>query len=41
MSFVTLWNGEPGDGPGGTQAMVDIVRTLTGHQPIVIDPMTL
>jgi tetratricopeptide (TPR) repeat protein len=40
-SFVTLWNGEPGDGPGGTQHMVEIVRSLTGHQPIVIDPAVL
>ena len=32
-SFVTLWDGEPGDGPGGTQHMVEIVRELTGHQP--------
>jgi len=40
-SFVTLWNGEPGDGPGGTQHMVEIVRKLTGHQPLIIDPATL
>jgi hypothetical protein len=40
-SFVALWNGEPGDGPGGTQHMVEIVRRLTGHQPIVIDPASL
>jgi hypothetical protein len=40
-SFVTLWNGEAGDGPGGTQHMVELVRTLTGKQPIVIDPATL
>jgi hypothetical protein len=25
-SFITLWNGEPGDGPGGTQNMVELVR---------------
>lgn len=37
-SFVTLWDGEAGDGPGGTQGMVDLVRQLTGRQPIVIDP---
>jgi hypothetical protein len=37
-SFVTLWNGEPGDGPGGTEHMVDLVRKLTGRQPIILDP---
>ena len=37
-SFITLWNGEPGDGPGGTQNMVELVRKLTGRQPIIIDP---
>ena len=31
-SFVTLWNGEPGDGPGGTEHMVELVRKLTGRQ---------
>jgi hypothetical protein len=40
-SFVTLWNGEPGDGPGGTQGMVELVKKLTGKQPIVIDPAGL
>jgi hypothetical protein len=40
-SFITLWDGEPGDGPGGTQNMVERVHTLTGRQPIVIDPATL
>jgi tetratricopeptide (TPR) repeat protein len=40
-SFVTLWNGEPGDGPGGTQNMVELVRKLTGRQPVIIDPATL
>jgi hypothetical protein len=37
-SFVALWNGEPGDGPGGTQHMVELVKKLTGRQPIIIDP---
>jgi tetratricopeptide (TPR) repeat protein len=41
VSFITLWNGEPGDGPGGTQNMIELVRKLTGRQPIVIDPATL
>ena len=40
-SFVTLWNGEPGDGPGGTEHMVDLVRKLTGRQPEIIDPAAL
>jgi tetratricopeptide (TPR) repeat protein len=40
-SFVALWNGEPGDGPGGIQNMVELVRKLTGTQPIIIDPTTL
>jgi tetratricopeptide (TPR) repeat protein len=41
ISFVTLWDGEPGDGPGGTQNMVELVRALTGRQPEIIDPKTL
>jgi hypothetical protein len=40
-SFVTLWNGEPGDGPGGTEHMIHWVRKLTGRQPLIIDPATL
>jgi hypothetical protein len=40
-SFVTLWNGEAGDGPGGTQNMVQLVKKLTGRQPTIIDPATL
>jgi tetratricopeptide (TPR) repeat protein len=39
--FVTLWNGEPGDGPGGTQHMVELVRKLTGRRPEIIDPKRL
>ena len=39
-SFITLWNGEPGDGPGGTQNMIELVRKLTGRQPLIIDPAT-
>ena len=41
VSFVTLWNGEPGDGPGGTDHMVALANELTGRQPIIIDPATL
>ena len=40
-SFVTLWDGEPGDGPGGTENMVELVRKLTGRQPIIIDTANL
>jgi hypothetical protein len=36
-----LWDGEPGDGPGGTQHMVELVRKLTGRQPEIIHPTTL
>jgi hypothetical protein len=39
--FVTLWNGEAGDGPGGTQHMVEQVKKLTGRQPVIIDPARL
>jgi tetratricopeptide (TPR) repeat protein len=41
VSYVTLWDGNPGDGPGGAQHMVELVRKLTGRQPIVIDSVTL
>ena len=40
-SFVTLWNGELGDGPGGTEHMVELVKKLTGRQPIIIYPALL
>lgn len=35
--FVALWNGEPGDGPGGTQHMVELFRKVTGRRPEIID----
>ena len=41
VSFVTLWDGAKGDGPGGTENMVELVRDLTGRRPIVIDPKDL
>jgi len=41
LSFITLWDGNPGDGPGGTDHMVSLVRQLTGRQPAIIDPKTL
>jgi hypothetical protein len=37
VSFVTLWDGAAGDGPGGTEHMFNLVRDLTGRQPICID----
>jgi tetratricopeptide (TPR) repeat protein len=40
-SFITLWDGEPGDGPGGTRDMVELLRALTGRQPEIIDPKAL
>jgi tetratricopeptide (TPR) repeat protein len=40
-SFITLWNGEPGDGPGGIPNMIELSRKLTGRQPVIIDPATL
>lgn len=41
VSFVALWDGQAGDGPGGTQHMVEMVRKLTGRQPEIIDPGAL
>lgn len=38
-SFLAVWDGKAGDGPGGTQGMIDLVRQMTGRQPTVIDPM--
>ena len=41
VSFVTLWDGRRGDGPGGTEHLVELARKLTGRQPVLIDPATL
>ena len=41
VSFVALWDRAAGDGPGGTENMVELVHKLTGRQPIIIDPATL
>ena len=41
VSFIALWDGKPGDGPGGTESMVSLVRKLTGRQPLIIDPGSL
>ena len=31
VSFICLWNGEGGDGPGGTKHMMDAVRASSGE----------
>lgn len=41
VSFLTLWDGKSGDGPGGTEHMAGLVNSLTGRQPSIIDPTTL
>jgi len=41
VDFLALWNGEPGDGPGGTEHMVEQIATVTGRRPIIIDPADL
>jgi len=38
--LMALWNGEPGDGPGGTEGMIELMRSVTGRQPEIIDPRT-
>jgi tetratricopeptide (TPR) repeat protein len=38
VSILALWDGAAGDGPGGTEHMVEHVRGLTGRRPLVIDP---
>ncbi|MET0395806.1 MAG: tetratricopeptide repeat protein [Longimicrobiaceae bacterium] len=40
VTFVALWNGKGGDGPGGTQHMVDAVREHSGRVHI-LDTNTL
>jgi tetratricopeptide (TPR) repeat protein len=41
VSYLTLWDNNPGDGPGGAQHMVELVRKLTSRQPVIIDLATL
>jgi len=41
VSFITLWDGNAGDGPGGTEHMADLVQKLTGRHPAIIDPAAL
>lgn len=36
LRFICLWNGEEGDGPGGTRHMVESVKTHSG-QVLVLD----
>jgi hypothetical protein len=31
VSFICVWNGEGGDGPGGTKHMIDAVRDFGGE----------
>jgi len=41
LSAIVLWDGAPGDGPGGTRHMVELVRKHTGRAPEIIDPAKL
>jgi hypothetical protein len=41
VSFVALWDGRRGNGPGGTEHMIELVRKVTGRQAVLIDPATL
>ena len=41
VRFVTLWDGKGGDGPGGTQHMVEIFNRYTDKTAQIIDPATL
>jgi hypothetical protein len=41
LHFVTLWDGKPASGAGGTEQMIKNIRTFTGRAPIIIDPATL
>lgn len=40
VRFVCLWNGEGGDGPGGTKHMVDAVQAA-GGEVLRVDPAAL
>ena len=31
ICFICVWNGEGGDGPGGTKHMIDSVREIDGE----------
>jgi hypothetical protein len=40
VTLVALWNGEGGDGPGGTQDMIDTARTR-GAKVVILDAKPL
>ncbi len=40
-SFLCLWDGRGGDGPGGVQHMHDLVEQLSGRKPEVVRPQDL
>lgn len=35
MTLIALWNGEGGDGPGGTQHLVEVAKTQEGDVSII------
>lgn len=41
LHFITVWDGKPKEGPGGTQHMVQRIREFTGRAPVIIDPAQL
>jgi tetratricopeptide (TPR) repeat protein len=41
VHFICLWDGQGGDGAGGTQHMFEQVNRLTGRKPSVIDPANM
>jgi len=41
LHFICLWDGQGGDGQGGTQDMFEQIRRLSGRTPTVIDPANL
>jgi hypothetical protein len=41
VSFLTLWDSKPGDGVGLTEHIAELVREITGRQPITINAATL
>ena len=41
VAFIALWDGATGDGPGGTEHMVRMMREYGGREPAIIDSATL
>jgi hypothetical protein len=41
LRLLSLWNQQPGDGPGGTADMVELVQSFAGIKPVIVDPTTL